>query len=68
MIFLVRVLLFVFGPKSISSHNSVLVSQAFLAEIGTVGWGGPHLEKWLRYAEDGWSFLVLARKHGRRMF
>ena len=26
--------------------------QAFLKEMGgSVGWGGPHLEKWLRYAE-----------------
>eukprot|EP00434_Breviolum_minutum_P032013 symbB.v1.2.028313.t1/scaffold2956.1/size66508/2 len=26
--------------------------EAFLREIGTIGWGGPHLEKWLRYAEE----------------
>lgn len=26
--------------------------EAFLAQIGGVGWGGPHLEKWLRYAEE----------------
>ncbi|CAJ1448411.1 unnamed protein product, partial [Effrenium voratum] len=26
--------------------------EAFREEVGSVGWGGPHLEKWLRYAED----------------
>ena len=29
------------------------VREAFLKEVGDVGWGGPHLAKWLKYAEDG---------------
>jgi len=26
--------------------------NSFLAEVGNVGWGGPHLAKWLLYAEE----------------
>ena len=39
--------MYILPPKEFSVEKT----QAFLREIGTIGWGGPHLEKWLRYAE-----------------
>ncbi|CAE7445007.1 Etnk1 [Symbiodinium sp. KB8] len=34
--------------------------EAFLKEVGDVGWGGPHLAKWLSYAEEkGYNRLPL---------
>eukprot|EP00439_Symbiodinium_sp_Y106_P038279 s1464_g4.t1 len=43
-------------------HASPVPSEleAFLKEVGDVGWGGPHLAKWLSYAEEkGYNRLPL---------
>jgi len=50
-------------------HNVTMpeVLEAFQAEVGYVGWGGPHLAKWLAYAEErGYSRLPIL--HGLRDF